>query len=93
MSQSMHLCCLDCKEDIWIGQRDSLYSGESHTMEGLRQFLVKHRTLYVPRSEGTDYHELVYVPEPYNEYIKDYCKDNWESWDTDDFRLNEGDTK
>ena len=82
----MHICCLDCREHLWIGQTDSFYSGEPHTMEALRQFLVKHRTWYVPRTKGQEYHELIYIPEPYSESIKDFFEQDWKEWDSDDFK-------
>jgi hypothetical protein len=66
MSRDMHLCCLDCKQHIWIGQTDVIYSGMPDVMELLREFLVTHRT-YAPRYlDESNYHELLYMPEPYN---------------------------
>ena len=63
----MDICCMTCKEYLWIGQTDVIYSGMPEVMEALNVFLVKHRT-YNPRkyAEPEDYHELLYMPEPYN---------------------------
>jgi len=70
MSKSMHIACMDCKEALWIGQSDSIYSGMPEVMEALKVFLVKHRT-YSPRGTKTEYHELLYMPEPYNGDFED----------------------
>lgn len=72
MSVSYHIACLTCKEHLWIGQSsECFYSGEKHTMEALRVFLFKHVS-HAPKemSDKGEYHELVFVPEPFNS--------NWE---------------
>ena len=90
MSSSMHICCLDCKEHLWIGQNDVFYSGEAHTMEALRQFLIKHRT-YEDRQfcEKGEYHELIYHPEPYNGGLVEFLEGEWFEWDADKFKTKE----
>lgn len=87
MSRSMHICCLDCKEHLWIGQNDTLYTGEQHTMEALRQFLIKHRT-HTERNlcEKGEYHELIYHPEPYNGGLEELRDEEWTEWDAEEFK-------
>jgi len=86
MSRTMHICCITCEEHLWIGQNDSFYSGEVHTMEALRQFLIKHRT-YTPRHlcDPKEYHELIYTPEPYNGGVEELSGREWKEWEADDF--------
>lgn len=76
----MSIVCLSCEETLWIGQRDTVYTGEEKTMDDLAKFLVKHRT-YDPREVNPkEYHELLYIPEPYNggfEHIE------WKYWRED----------
>ena len=82
MSRTMNLGCLTCKEHIWIGQNDYIYTAEPHTMEALRAFLVKHRTGdAITPSEGGDFdfeHTLIYKPELFDP--------EWTEIDTDQYR-------
>jgi len=73
----MNLGCTDCKQHIWVGQNDAFYSGQPHTMEGLRLFLIKHRTgdTMTP-NEGQ--HRLIYTPELYGV--------DWSEIDTDQYK-------
>lgn len=66
MSRDMNIVCLDCKEALWIGQSDIVYIGDEETMQQLQDFLVKHRTYYPRVLKPNEYHELLYIPEPYN---------------------------
>lgn len=77
MSRSMHICCMNCKEHLWIGQTDTLYTGEPATMEALRQFLVKHRTYTLRNYDPDGYHELLFMPEPYNGSFEEI---EWNEW-------------
>lgn len=68
MSRDMYIACLNCRESLWIGQTNIIYTGSAETMGDLNVFLVKHRT-YLPREYSepkSEYHELLYMPEPYN---------------------------
>lgn len=83
MSRTMHLGCKTCKEHIWVGQNNAFYSGEPHTMEGLRLFLIKHRTgdVMTPNDNDSEIgmeHELIYTPELYEE--------DWAEVDTDRYK-------
>ena len=85
MSRDMHICCLECKEHIWIGQTDVIYSGMPEVMEALRVFLVKHRT-YTTReyAKPEEYHELLYMPEPYNGSFEDI---DWTEIEVDQYKV------
>lgn len=86
----MHVCCLTYEEHLWIGQTDSLYTGEPHTMEALRQFLIKHRTTTTKDNSdnNTDwqYHELIYEAEPYNGGHEELSGHDWKEWDADKYK-------
>jgi hypothetical protein len=42
MSITTHLVCCDCREEVWIGQRNFIYTGEPETMKKLEKFLYEH---------------------------------------------------
>lgn len=44
MSTTLHLECDTCKESIWIGQRDYIYTGSVDTMKLLGKFLTTHES-------------------------------------------------
>ena len=85
MSRSMHIVCLLCKEHLWIGQNETLYTGEPHTMEALRQFFERHTTYYHKEFAPDEYHELLYMPEPYNGAFEEEEK-TWKEIDADDYK-------
>lgn len=79
MSVDYKLACDDCKEYIWIAQNGcppetagTFYSGEPHTMEGLKIFLYKHYE-----------HTLRFVTEYYADYFE-----GWKEIDTDIYKTN-----
>lgn len=78
MSRTMNIGCVTCKEHVWIGQNDYIYTAEPHTMEALRVFLVKHRI--DPEFNGDDYdtHHLIYQPELFHK--------DWHEIDTDQYK-------
>lgn len=41
MSVNNHIRCSDCKEFLWIGQREHIYMGSEY-IERLKDFLFKH---------------------------------------------------
>lgn len=44
MSNSRMLACLDCKEEIWVGQNNTpLYNKETNMLEKLSSFLEEHQ--------------------------------------------------
>jgi hypothetical protein len=43
MSTTLHLVCDNCRETLWVGQRNYLYWGENRFQEKLESFLLKHR--------------------------------------------------
>lgn len=50
MSQTYHLCCVTCRESIWIAQGHSddlyFYSGDPETLVAFNEFLRKHLQTY-----------------------------------------------
>lgn len=80
MSRDTHITCVTCKEALWIGQSDIIYLGDDEVMQALQKFLIAHRT-YAPRKYGEkDYHELLFMPEPYNGSFEDI---DWKYWGED----------
>ena len=67
MSTTYHLCCMDCKQRIWVGQRgggskESWIYKDGKTLDKLESFLVEHedhRLKYASEyaEEGGDYNE------------------------------------
>ena len=56
MSTTLHLECDTCKESIWIGQRNYIYTDSKEDMKLLSLFLVRHET------DGTKTHALFFRP-------------------------------
>jgi hypothetical protein len=81
MSIDRHLVCKTCKEAIWIGQSDIIYTGMPDVMKMLQDFLYKHETWH--DHENKDYHELLFVPEPYNGAFENY---SWKYWEVEDWK-------
>lgn len=89
MSTTYDLECLDCKEQIWIGQRDYIYTGEPQTMELLRVFLfvhLRHNLRFVSEHDAHDtgidgWVRIIgdddpHVPENWIYYKKHWTKQN-----------------
>lgn len=70
MSRTTYIACETCKEYLWIGQSNYIYTGEPKTMQALNDFLQKHIS-YEPTTE----HKLLFIPEPYNGA---YENEDWE---------------
>lgn len=83
MSFDLYMCCMDCKEHIHVGQNGYLYTSPEIT-DQLHRFLLAHQTRNAPRlGLNSDYHELVFIPEPYNSFVRDY-DDEWSDFDGED---------
>lgn len=82
----MHIVCMKCKEHLWIGQNETFYSGEAHTMEALRQFLLRHITYQIKDIDPDNYHDLIYTPEPYNGGVEEIVGGDWKEIDADDYK-------
>lgn len=86
MSVSKYIACTTCKKYLWIGQNSFLYTGEPHTMEALTDFFNNHTTYYPKRVDREKYHELIFLPEPYNGgYENDI--EGWKEIDADNYKL------
>ena len=64
MSVTHDIYCKDCKESLWIGQKDYIYTGKKHINE-LKDFLFKHAT-----------HHLIFACSDF--IIDNYPDDNFE---------------
>ena len=42
MSVTTNIVCDDCKVGLWIGQKNTIYTGDEKVMEKLNTFLQKH---------------------------------------------------
>ncbi|MCK5017526.1 MAG: hypothetical protein KAS32_10705 [Candidatus Peribacteraceae bacterium] len=64
MSRCFDINCHDCKESLWIGQRDHIYTTKE-SLADLNEFLFKH--------EG---HSLTFEYDEKNEYAEFERKEN-----------------
>ena len=72
MSTTYHLECETCRESIWIGQRNFIYTAEKDTMENLGRFLYRH-------AAGLhDEHALFFRADTYSGYMDG--QDEWVRW-------------
>ncbi len=85
MSVTKYIVCLNCKEYLWIGQNSTFYTDEPHTMRALQDFFNKHTTYVQKEVDPKEYHELLYMPEPYNGAFEEEEK-TWKEIDTDDYK-------
>lgn len=58
MSRTFNISCRDCKETLWVGQRDHIYTTEE-ALSDFNAFLFKHKD-----------HGLIFECEPDNEYVE-----------------------
>lgn len=60
MSVTYHIGCATCKEHLWIGQRDYIYTSEPETTQ-LSEFLFKHQQHVSLHPEMPPEHVLIFA--------------------------------
>ena len=79
MSTTYNIECHDCKQTLWIGQGDHIYTGDHECMEDLNKFLFEHENHNLTfvkddnvHDEYTDYEDLDNEPK----YTKEKTANN-----------------
>lgn len=72
MSTTTHLICTTCKQSLWIGQGQTIYTDDAEVMAKLSTFLYEHRTSFYPEAPQ---HNLLFVDHHYDHmYDKDWTR-------------------
>lgn len=68
MSNTFDIVCVKCKEKLWVGQGQTLYFREEHTMEKFKEFLFEHQNhplMFTEANLTYDFIEDGILPEEY----------------------------
>lgn len=72
MSDCTKIGCESCKVYMWIGQNDSIYTGESECMAKLKEFFRDHKNY------GERKHVLIFGSEYYDDYWSGWTEIRWD---------------